>query len=486
MKTSLTLPSEELLKRTTSRCPVCHAPCPAEVWRSGGRPAKVFLKRVCPEHGAASVCIASDARFYWLAKGSPANANGSCCSGSACCAADDSVAGTLGKNAAGQGDAPFETLATCLALIEIVQSCNLSCPTCYADSPFGKNVEAVPLADLQRRIQGVIDRKGPIEILQLSGGEPTLHPQFFELAAWAKAHPHIDYLLLNTNGVRIANDSAFTAQLGELFRGGGLQLYLQFDGTQSEGQHELRGADLRTTRERALARCAEVNLPVTLAMTVTPENLPHLWDGVAFGLRHEHVHGITFQPMFGSGRVGQASRLSQTSEHDESAAEKSREQRQARRLSYVNETRLNTADILLAAVEQSRGQLRFEDFTPLPCGDPNCATIGYLIRHGGRTYSISDFLDFSKLQGFLQNKVHYTVEDLARCGCENEPLGELLKKMELKASHTFRLMVKPFMDALTWDQDRIDRCCTHVIRPDGQLDSFCRFYSGFPDTRIAP
>ena len=51
---------------------------------------------------------------------------------------------------------------------------------------------------------------------------------------------------------------------------------------------------------------------------------------------------------------------------------------------------------------------------------------------------------------------------------------------------TFRLMVKPFMDAWTWDQDRIDRCCTHVIRPDGKLDSFCRYYSGFPDAREAP
>jgi hypothetical protein len=39
----------------------------------------------------------------------------------------------------------------------------------------------VPLGDLQRRIQAVIDRKGRIEILQLSGGEPTLHPQFFEV-----------------------------------------------------------------------------------------------------------------------------------------------------------------------------------------------------------------------------------------------------------------------------------------------------------------
>jgi uncharacterized radical SAM superfamily Fe-S cluster-containing enzyme len=77
--------------------------------------------------------------------------------------------------------------------------------------------------------------------------------------------------------------------------------------------------------------------------------------------------------------------------------------------------------------------------------------------------------------------MHYTMADLARCGCESEPLGSLLKNLELKPSMTFRIMVKPFMDARTWDQDRIDRCCTHVIRPDGKLDSFCRYYSGFPD-----
>jgi len=107
--------------------------------------------------------------------------------------------------------------------------------------------------------------------------------------------------------------------------------------------------------------------------------------------------------------------------------------------------------------------------------------IGYLIRVGERVRSISEFLDFQRLQRFLKDKVHYTVADLARCGCENEPLGQLLKTLELKGSTAFRIMVKPFMDAWTWDQDRIDRCCTHVIRPDGKLDSFCRYYSGFSD-----
>ena len=491
---------DQLLKRTTSRCPVCHAPCPAEVWRTGGIQSQVFLKRTCPEHGEASVCIASDARFYWLAKGKAENA---CCSGpstinsepSTCCqSADGSNPGTLGRNA-NPGDAigVMEKLSTCLALIEIVNSCNLSCPTCYADSPLGtgQKIDAVPLAELQARIQGVIERKGKIEILQLSGGEPTLHPQFFELLRWLHANPGIDYVLLNTNGVRIAHDNAFAAELASTFRYGKFQLYLQFDGVQEAAQKNLRGADLRVTRERCLERCAEMKLPVTLAMTVTPENLPHLWNAIDFGLRWPNVRGISFQPLFTSGRIPPLTFVGDDVRSLKSNGEES--------LSLVTSTptkvppgaglkfdapiRLNTADIILAAVAQSSGKLRFEDFTPLPCGDPNCATIGYLLKVGGQIRSVSDFIDFKNVQGFLGTKVRYKLEDLMKCGCESEPLGELLKQFELDESHTFRLFIKPFMDAATWDEDRIDRCCTHVIRPDGKLDSFCRYYSGFADCK---
>jgi uncharacterized radical SAM superfamily Fe-S cluster-containing enzyme len=488
MPTSPFLPplelADQLLKRTTSRCPVCHTACPAEVWRIGGIPSQIILKRTCATHGDASVCIASDARFYWLAKGKDANSCG--CEAGACCSSDGSNPGTLGRNAH-PGDAlgVMEKLSTCLALIEIVNSCNLACPTCYADSPIGvgQKVDAVPLEDLQRRIQGVIDRKGKIEILQLSGGEPTLHPQFFELLRWLHANPGIDYVLLNTNGIRIAQDDAFASELARTFRYGKFQLYLQFDGMQEAGQHFLRGADLRATRERCLKRCREMKLPVTLAMTVTPENLPHLWDAIDFGLLWPNVRGISFQPMFTSGRVpdGRAgSPLPADGAHG---------------VTRPTLNRLNVADIILAAVGQSSGKLRFEDFTPLPCGDPNCATIGYLLKVGSSGFSrsgppdggapnvrsISDFIDFTRVQDFLGTKVRYKLEDLMKCGCESEPLGDLLKQFELDESHTFRLFIKPFMDAATWDEDRIDRCCTHVIRPDGKLDSFCRYYAGFED-----
>lgn len=413
------------------------------------------MYRECDDHGETVSLLSSDARFYWLSRGAQA---GCCGSGVACRASDNQPAGTLGRNS-GSGDEPFETLSTCVALIELVPSCNLACPVCYADSPEEHTApETIPtLENLQARVQGVIDRKGRLDILQLSGGEPTLHPQFFEFLDWAQNHPSIDYVLLNTNGVRIARDDGFSENLAAHWRKGKFQLYLQFDGVQLAGQKELRGMDLRPMREKVLRRCEAAGIPVTLAMTVTPQTLSGLWETVRFALDFAAIRGLTFQPLFQSGR-GPGS----------------------------DGTPLNAADIILALIAQSGGVLDLEDFTPLPCGDPNCAVIGYLFKTPGGVRSIREFINFAEVQGFLQDRLRYDLNDLARCGCESEPLGELLKKLEIDERHTFRLFIKPFMDAGSWDEDRIDRCCTHVIRPDGKLDSFCRYYSRFPGTAQAP
>lgn len=441
---------KETIKFTRSRCPVCHQDVPAEVWKSTGSPAKVYLSRQCAEHGEATACISSDARFYWLAQGNPAN---SCGAGCACAADPAGNNGSLGRNADAT-DSSVEVLSTCLALIEIVDSCNLACPTCFADSPvgaIGDRLKYHSLISLQQRIRGVLDRKGKIEILQLSGGEPTLHPEFFPLLDWIQEQPDIDYCLINTNAVKIAKDEDFLRDIGERARRGHLQLYLQYDGPQEAGQKELRGTDLRDMKHHAMARCEQEKIPFTLAMTVTEQNVQHLWDTIEVGLNYVACRGVSFQPMFHTGRN-----------------------------SLAESTRLNTADVILGSVEQSKGKLRFEDFTPLPCGDPNCATIGYLLRTPIGVRSISEFIDFASVQGFLRDKVRYELADLIQCGCENTELGDILHRFEMKEKDAFRLFIKPFMDSWSWDQDRIDRCCTHVIRPDGALDSFCRYYATKP------
>ncbi|NUM54932.1 MAG: radical SAM protein [Candidatus Hydrogenedentes bacterium] len=433
-----TLDTSAILKRTTSRCTVCGRPAPATAIVESGR---VYLDRECPVHGFQRRCISSDVRFYHLSKGS-------CCSQNDCCNSDST------------GPDPFQALSTCLALIEIVDSCNLACPTCFADSPVSRDVECVSLEDFQQRVNDVVRAKRKIEVLQLSGGEPTIHPQFFELLDWCQRNPSIEYILLNTNGVRIAKDAEFARELDRMYRRRKLQLYLQFDGVQEEGQKELRGGDLRATRQRAIEVCgafAGGGLPITLAMTVTRSTIDHVWDAVEFGLHYPHVRGVAFQPYFMSGRAPMR-----------------------------NDDPLNTADVIHALISQSDGALTFDDFTPLPCGDPNCATIGYLLKTEDGLRSIGEFVDFSRLQGFLSDRLNYSLADLAQCGCESEPLGALLKQFELNESSTFRLFIKPFMDANTWDDDRIDRCCTHVIRPDGKLDSFCRYYSGLPGTWHGP
>ncbi|GAA5484292.1 radical SAM protein [Haloferula sargassicola] len=433
------------LKSTSSRCPVCHQACPAEVWRRGSDPGEIWMTRICDDHGPHEVCLASDARFYWLSQGDPSNG---CGAGCACSSSPEGRVGTLGGNATRPGTP--EELSTCLALIEIVDSCNLQCPTCFTDAPPGvsrERLKAHPIADLMRRIEGVLERKHRIEILQLSGGEPTLHPELFQLIDWIQAEPRIDYCLLNTNGLRLARDGEFSAKLGERARRGGFQLYLQYDGPQEEGQVELRGGDLREVKHTTMERCEQEKIPFTLAMTVCQENLGHLWETITVGLRFGLCRGVALQPMFLSGRVGLAG------------------------------SRLNTADLVLAAMRQSGGKLTEADFTPLPCGDPNCAVIGYLIRSPEGLRSISEFVDFASLQGFLRDKVRYEMADLTRCGCENTELGELLHRYEMEEKNAFRIFIKPFMDSWTWDQDRIDRCCTHVIRPDGRLDSFCRYYA---------
>src|SRR2546421_588733 len=67
---------------------------------------------------------------------------------------------------------------TCLAIVEITEACNLRCPTCFADSDVGR---CAPLDEVERMLDTIVANEGYADVVQLSGGEPTIHPQILEI-----------------------------------------------------------------------------------------------------------------------------------------------------------------------------------------------------------------------------------------------------------------------------------------------------------------
>src|SRR4051794_548496 len=153
---------------------------------------------------------------------------------------------------------------SCLTLVEIADACNLHCPICYADSGPARQTYR-SLAEIERMLDAVVLNEVEPDVVQISGGEPTIHPRFFEGLDLAKARP-IKHLMVNTNGVRIARDAAFTERLAE-YRNG-FEVYLQFDSFEREALIELRGADLRATRMQALERLNALDISTTLVVTL--------------------------------------------------------------------------------------------------------------------------------------------------------------------------------------------------------------------------
>src|SRR5271170_2752124 len=139
---------------------------------------------------------------------------------------------------------------SCLSLIEICDYCNLTCPVCYAESgPDRKQFRS--MAQIERMLDAVVRNEGEPDVVQISGGEPTLHPGFFEILEMAKARP-IRHLMINTNGVRIAREEDFVKRLADVRDD--FEVYLQFDSFEREPLMQLRGADLRRVRHDALEK----------------------------------------------------------------------------------------------------------------------------------------------------------------------------------------------------------------------------------------
>jgi len=191
---------------------------------------------------------------------------------------------------------------SCLSLIEVTDHCNLQCPICYAESGPSRQ-QYRTLDHISRLIDAVVRNEGEPDVVQISGGEPTIHPDFFAILDRAKAAP-IRHLMVNTNGIRIAEDEAFAKRLAGYMPD--FEVYLQFDSFERHALMTLRGADLRDIRTRALERLNRLGVSTTLVVTLKKgQNDGEIGRIIDFALEQPAVRGVTFQPIQAAGRLEQ-------------------------------------------------------------------------------------------------------------------------------------------------------------------------------------
>src|SRR5450755_168958 len=147
----------------------------------------VYLHKWCPEHRLQKELISTDAEYYKLYRQ------------------------TLKFNTPIKYGCPFDCglcpdheQHSCLTLIEITDQCNLTCPVCYSESSPGRLTHR-SLEHVQFMLDRVVANETNPDVVQISGGEPTIHPDFFKILDMAKSRP-IKHLMVNTNGVKIAAD----------------------------------------------------------------------------------------------------------------------------------------------------------------------------------------------------------------------------------------------------------------------------------------
>ena len=250
----------------------------------------VFLLKRCPEHGRQRVLIADDAE-YWLDARVRFRKTG------------EQVAH---PNTGFRYGCPYDCgICTeheqhgCLTILEITDKCNLRCPTCYASSG-PERLTHRDLPTIERMLDRIIANEVEPDVVQVSGGEPTEHPEFFAVLDACRRRP-IRHLMVNTNGIRIARDAAFAERLAGYAPG--FEIYLQFDGLRASTHHALRGADLTGVRMEALDRLDALGLSTTLVVTLRRGlNDDEIGDVIRFAVSRPCVRGVTFQPVQDAGR----------------------------------------------------------------------------------------------------------------------------------------------------------------------------------------
>lgn len=444
---------------TRSLCPDCRRVVDAKIIVREGR---VWFRKLCPEHGEFEDFVCSDVAYFDRHEfDQPARLpNKYGIEPDRGCPLDCGLCTEHEQH-------------TCIALIEVTSSCNLKCPLCFAESgPGGKHIDFDTYTSMVDRL---IEMEGIADVLQISGGEPTLHPDIVNMVRYACEQP-IQAVMINTNGIRLAKDRNLVESLAAMRDR--LEIYLQFDGFDERTHKTLRGEELLQTKLAALERLQEYDIRCTLVCTVeSSTNLHEVGAVLRFGLERPEIRGVSFQLATYCGRHTPPEKL---------------------------EARATMPDLVKGLVAQTDGLLREDDFYPLPFAHPNCHQMAYLYRGGDEPVPISRLIDVTKHMDQIANSIVYTpararqivsraLDASGSCGCGAGGCGttdasrdfmEQALAEKMTGQDVFRVTLTSFLDAHTFDTRQVMKCCLAHVLPSGHIIPFCAYNTLYRDGHV--
>jgi len=465
---------------TRSICPRCRKLIDAHiVLRSGA----VFMQKKCPQHGHFEVEISSDASYYIK---------------------------SLNYTKPGTMPHVFRTRVehgcpldcglcedhlqhTCSPILEINDVCDLTCPVCIVRN---QQRYSMSLDDFKHAVDKLIEAESELPIMLLSGGEPTLPPDFFEMCDYVLRGPHagrIKRLLISTHGRKIANNPRFA----ERFKEAGVYASLQFDTLKPGVYPRMRGVELIDMKMQCIERIKELDIPTVLVPTISKsDNAEEVGALIDFGVELDQVSSVVLQPMAHTGDGGDGY-------HNNPAGHRL------------------TMPELHALIEEQSEWLKAEHFHPVPCSHASCYTATYLFRmDDGRHVPLPEFVDIRQYLDAMTNQAVMRGDDkmekmlldsisslwsatrvgedsdviLASLKCflkdtfsSRNPLSvaEIERRAEARSKAIF---IHAFMDPWDLDVARLKKCCTHYLMPDGRLMPGCAYNNLYrhKDARFFP
>ena len=345
-----------------------------------------------------------------------------------------------------------------MAMVEITNRCNMRCPICFTDA--NGNEGDVGLHEIKIRLHNLLEVAGPIPV-QISGGEPTLHPQLPEIIGYAK-QLGFNNIELVTNGIVISHSPDYLLSLVDR---GLTAVYLQFDGLSKDTYMKIRGQDMSEVRMRCIAAIGEAEICCTLAVAVTRNVNDHeLGEIVRFGIKNiDTVRAINFQS---------ATRFAGRFEVDTSG------------------DGYKLADLIRLVEEQSG--LAPGGFVTDLLGHSHCNAMSLVYVIDGRLEPLFKYISKSTREKFLGPDRRQTILDLFQ-GKEKFYKKHLFDPKTWKAlmeavaifgkrpsfqsimnSNHILLFAKSFMESSSMDVDRVNQCCYGIAGTKG-VYSFCAY-----------